>query len=133
MKGLLYLYPHRFGGAQRRRLCVCHLETGQPGLPTRCVKWLLHGARLPHGSKGMYSSQQHGHHVIFLGPSFPGGAVVKNPPAEAGDVRDSGSVPGLGRSPGGESSLLQYSCLENAMGRGAGWLQSTESLRVRHD
>ena len=69
----------------------------------------------------------------LLGPSFPGGAVVKNPPAKAGDVRDLGSVPGLGRSPGGESSLLQYSCLENPMGRGASWLQSTKSLRVGHD
>ena len=37
-----------------------HLETGQPGLPTRCVMWLLYGARLPHGSQEMYSSQQHG-------------------------------------------------------------------------
>ena len=47
-----------------------------------------------------------------------GGAVVKNPPASAGDVRDMGSVPGLGRSPGrGDGSALQYSCLENSMDR----------------
>ena len=46
--------------------------------------------------------------------------VVKNPPASAGDAGDSGSVPGLGRSPGGgHSNLLQYSCLENPMDRGA--------------
>ena len=46
--------------------------------------------------------------------------VVKNPPANAGDVRDLGSVPGLGRSPeGGHDNPLQYSCLENPMGRGA--------------
>ena len=32
---------------------------------------------------------------------FPGGTVVKNPPANAGDARDKGSIPGLGRSPGG--------------------------------
>ena len=46
--------------------------------------------------------------------------VVKNPPAKAGDVRDPGSIPGLGRSPGGGyGSPLQYSCLENSMDRGA--------------
>ena len=46
--------------------------------------------------------------------------VVKNPSANAGDSRDVGSIPGLGRSPGGgNSNPLQYSCLENSMGRGA--------------
>ena len=43
--------------------------------------------------------------------------MVKNPPANAGDA---GSIPGLGRSPGGENdNPLQYSCLENPMDRGA--------------
>ena len=46
--------------------------------------------------------------------------VVKNPPANAGDLRDMGLIPGLGRSPGeGNGSLLQYSCLGNPMDRGA--------------
>ena len=46
--------------------------------------------------------------------------VVKNPPANAGNVRDTGSIPGWGRSPGGEhGNLLQYSCLENPMDREA--------------
>ena len=46
--------------------------------------------------------------------------VVKNLPANAGDKRDAGSIPGLGRSPGEENgNPLQYSCLENPMGRGA--------------
>ena len=46
--------------------------------------------------------------------------VVKNPPANAGDVRDKGSVSGSGRSPGGgHGSPLQYSCLENPMDREA--------------
>ena len=46
--------------------------------------------------------------------------VVKNPPASAGDTRDAGSIPGLGRSPGeGHSNPLQYSFLENPMDRGA--------------
>ena len=48
--------------------------------------------------------------------------VVKNPPANAGHVRDVGSIPGLGRSPGGGQGIpLQYSCLENPMDRGAWW------------
>ena len=53
---------------------------------------------------------------------FPGGLVVKNPPAIARDVRDTGSIPGSGRSPGeGHSNPLQYSCLENSMDRGVWW------------
>ena len=50
---------------------------------------------------------------------FPGGAVVKNPPASVGDT---GSIPGSERSPGeGNGNLLQYSCLGNPMDRGAWW------------
>ena len=45
--------------------------------------------------------------------------MIKNPPANEGEVRDVGSVPGLGRSPGGHGNPLQYSCLENPMDRGA--------------
>ena len=45
--------------------------------------------------------------------------VVKNPPANTGDGRDTGSIPGSGRSPGGgHGNPLQYSCLENPMDRG---------------
>ena len=48
--------------------------------------------------------------------------VVKNPPANAEDKRDTGSIPGLGRSPGGgHGNPLQYSCLENPIDRGAWW------------
>jgi len=46
--------------------------------------------------------------------------VVKDTPARAGDIRDTGSIPGLGRSPGGgHGNPLQYSCLENPVARGA--------------
>ena len=46
--------------------------------------------------------------------------VLKDPPAKAGDVRDVGLIPGSGRSSGGgHGNLLQYSCLENPMDRGA--------------
>ena len=51
-----------------------------------------------------------------------GGTMVKNPPANAGDIRDAGSVPGWGRSPaGGNGNQLQYSCLRNPMDGGAWW------------
>ena len=50
---------------------------------------------------------------------FAGVSVLKNPPANAGNV---GSIPELGRSPGeGNGNPLQYSCLGNPMDRGAGW------------
>ena len=46
--------------------------------------------------------------------------MVKNLPTNVGDARDEGSMPGSGRSPGvGHGNPLQYSCLENSMGRGA--------------
>ena len=48
--------------------------------------------------------------------------MVKNLPAKAEDARDVSSIPGSGRSPGvGNGTLLQYSCLENSMGRGSWW------------
>ena len=54
---------------------------------------------------------------------FPGNSVVKNLPTNAGDTGDVGSIPGLGRSLGvGNGKLLQYSCLENSMDRGAWWV-----------
>ena len=48
--------------------------------------------------------------------------MVKSLPASAGDIRNMGSILGLGRSPGGgNGNPLQYSCLENSMDRGAWW------------
>ena len=48
--------------------------------------------------------------------------MVKNPPANAGDIRDAGLIPGPGRSPGeGNGNSLQYSCLEHPMNRIAWW------------
>ena len=65
---------------------------------------------------------------------LPGGAVVKNLPANTGDTRDADSMPGLGRSPrGGNDNPLQYSCLEYFMNRGT-WQATdcrvTESARL---
>ena len=64
-----------------------------------------------------------------------GALVVKNPPANAGDVRDASLIPGSGRSPGGgHGNPLQFSCLENPMDRGAWWaIQSMGSQRAGHD
>ena len=59
---------------------------------------------------------------ILYNMGFPGGSVVKNPPANAGDIRDACLIPRSGRFPGvGNSSPIQYSCLENSMDREAWW------------
>ena len=74
----------------------------------------------------------HAHYIITLPVAqvsgFPGGSVVKDPPASAGDAGDVGSIPGSGRSPGGRrGNPLQYSCLKNSMGRGA-WQATVRGL-----
>ena len=54
---------------------------------------------------------------------FPGGSVIKNPPANVEDVRDADSIPGLERSPeGGNGNPFQYSYLGNPMNTGAWWV-----------
>ena len=64
---------------------------------------------------------------------FPGGSVLKNLPANAGDTGDMGLIPGSRRSSrGGNGNPLQYSCLGNPMEE-AGGLQSKGSQRVEHD
>ena len=67
--------------------------------------------------------------VIYIG--FPGGSDGKESGCNAGDL---GSIPRLGRSPGegNGSRTLQYSCVENAMNRGAGGLQFMGLQRVGH-
>ena len=80
------------------------------------------GARIPFGEGG-------GSQLPWLWKTEKGdicfelkrnGSVVKNPPANAGDTQDVGSIPGSGRSPGeGNGNPLQYSCLGNSMDRGA--------------
>ena len=64
---------------------------------------------------------------------FPSGAVVKNPPAGAGDTHtgDTGSIPESGRSPGeGHGNPLQYSCLGNPMDGGA-WQAAVHGVAQR--
>ena len=60
-----------------------------------------------------------------IAQGFPGGSVVKNPPINAGDAREGGSIPRLESSPGvGNGNLLQYSCLGKSMDRGTWWATS---------
>ena len=60
--------------------------------------------------------------VIYGTLFFQVALLVKNPPANAGEARDMGLIPGLGRSPrGGNGNPFQYSCLENSMNSGAWW------------
>ena len=57
-----------------------------------------------------------------ISSGFPGGSDDKEPACNAGDARDMGSIPGLGRSSGGgHGNPLQYSFLENSMDRGDWW------------
>jgi len=61
-------------------------------------------------------------------------ALVKNLPASAGGTRDTGLIPGLGRSPGGRNgNPLQYSYLENPVDGGAWWATVHGSQRVGHN
>ena len=80
-----------------------------------------------------------GHHQALLGivtkfcnkMGFPGGTVVKNPPAYAGNARDAVSILGLRRSPGvGKGNSLHYSYLENYMDRGAWQVTVIQKPRV---
>ena len=63
---------------------------------------------------------------------FLGGSVVKNPPANAGDSRDPGLIPGRERwqPEEGNGNLLHYSCLGNSVDRGAWWATVHRILRV---
>ena len=73
----------------------------------------------------MFSS----YYIIKDMMGFPGGTGVKTLPTSAGDAA---SIPRLGRSPGiGSGNLLQYSCLENSIDRGAGWATVHEVSKSR--
>ena len=65
--------------------------------------------------------------------SFPGGTLVKSPPARAGDSGDVGLIPGSGRSLGvGNGSAFQYSCLENSTDRGAWGHKESDTTEHTH-
>ena len=82
----------------------------------------------------LVSHKQQSYSVIHTYIGFLGGEVVKNPPVNEGYARDMGSIPGLGRFPGvGNGNLLQDSCLENSMDKGADELQSMALQRAGRD
>ena len=59
--------------------------------------------------------------------------MVKNLPANTGELTDTGSIPGWGRYPGGHDNPFQYSSMENPMDRGAWRVKSIGFHRVSHD
>ena len=86
-------------------------------LPWKSHGWEEHGVATVYG---VAKSQARLSDLTFFLRASQVAQVVKNLPANTGDIRDTGSVPGLGRSPGGgHGNPLQYSCLENPMDRGA--------------
>ena len=73
-------------------------------------------------------------HIYDISQASQVALVVKNLPANRGDTRDTGLIPGWGRPPGGgHGNPLQYFCLEKPMDRGAYELQPIESQKVGHD
>ena len=77
------------------------------------------GEGLPAGKPSGVNGRQR-NRVIYPCCGFAGGSVVKNPPVNAGDIREAGSVLGWGRSPGGgHGNPLRYSCLEKPLDGGA--------------
>ena len=81
---------------------------------------LLSGSSFLQGQQKIFSFQYAKTKLDRILPNSESGSVIKNLPASTGDIRDSGSIPGSGRSPReGNGNTLQYSCLENTMDRGA--------------
>ena len=122
----------RMGRTETTRL-PGEVDKGRAGAPAG--RWKREGAASSplhvgsQGERGGHSKPQAVHAGLilfqeqrFLGTRFPVALVVKNPPTNAGDGRDAGSVPGAGRSPGGgRDSPLQYSCADSPLARGAWW------------
>ena len=119
------------------------------GNPLQCSCWRIPGTGEPGGlpfmgshrvghDKRLSSSSSTGmctvYHLYIRYRASQVVLVVKNLPANAGDIRDAGLTPGLGRSSGvGKRNLLQYSCLENSMNRGVWWAAIHGVPRVGHD
>ena len=113
-----------------------NIECRATGMPPPQINWLKNGLPLPLSShirllsggqviRSAFIMCDLLHRVTVIvnlnfGKVGKVGSLIKNLPAR--DARDMGSVPGLGRSPGGRNgNPLQYSCLENPMGRGVWW------------
>ena len=87
-----------------------------------CLRDATFGIRFRAGRVIKTDSRMLGQIYLYISAanmSFPGGSVVKNSPANSGDIRVAGLIPGLGGSPvGGHGNPLQYFCMENLMDRG---------------
>ena len=100
-----------------------HTYTSITGISGTGISWSIYKGGAARGIRRLCSP-----HHPFLG--FPGGSDDKESACNAGDL---GSIPGLGRSPGGgHGNPLQYSFLENPLDRDPGGLQPIASQRVRH-
>ena len=104
---------------------------------TRFYEGYLHGSvsqLQPCWCLALGHSWLHGLAASLPQPGLPRGSEAKNPPANAGDTGRLGSVPGLGRSPGGgNGNPREYSCLEIPWTEEPAGLQPTGSQRVKHD
>ena len=102
--------------------CLCSSPTPIPFLAQLPLPWQLCLFSM-YMSDFFLSHSEFGDQIKMEGngeDGLPGGTVVKNLPANAGDAGDAGSIPGSGKSPGeGNGNPLQYSCLKNSMDRGA--------------
>ena len=141
--------PRQPAARGRQRVCVSLSESFPPVADIKLPRWRRLTHRIPENLSSVLQAQHSTKSTShFIRPSVPqltgwvttphklwGGSVVKDPPANAGDV---GSIPGARRSPGeGNGNPLQYSCLGNPMGRGAwrvivrGVTKSQTQLRKR--
>ena len=133
---VLYLFDCVFISLSRlgnsRWLDVCHIDL----VSLAQVECLTHGE-----CPGNGDTMNHQSFVAVLSGHLTGltflsiiNSLVKNLPANAGDIRDAGLILGSGRSPGeGNGNPLHYSCLGNPMDKGAWWATSMRLQRIRHD
>ena len=109
------------------------MGTGCLGSTAECLKIRISGYSYATVSPFIKSQSRQNHIHIYI-KLLMVALVVKNPPTNAGDARDMGSIPGLGRFPGrGYGNPLQHSCLGNHMNRGGWRATSMGSQRVGHD
>ena len=100
---------------------TCLVSLPHLRIPSQCAKqklWLLPAALRLFFSIGLITIW----HNVLYSVDFPSGSVANNLPANAGEAGDAGLIPGSGRSlGGGNGNLLQYSCQDNPIDKGAWW------------
>ena len=117
---------------KERKGCSGKWPLCKPNSPHGIFLWYTPSDASHTSPRGDLAKQDNWKLLMSLVATFPGGLVVKNPPAKAGATGDTGSILGSGRSLGRRNgNPLHYSCLENLTDGGA-W-QATWILRVRHN